>query len=94
MRANETNSEVKRQFSVRNRDVLMNPQSFNWLWSTLKSAVFGVNSSLPPLVGGGVGLVCESIGKLICSQIILTANSPGSVVKHTISPISHATLWA
>ena len=37
-----------------------------WLigwWSTLKSAVFGLSSSLPPLVGGGGGLVCESIGK-------------------------------
>ena len=26
-------------------------------WSTLKSAVFGLSSSLPPLVGGGGGLV-------------------------------------
>ena len=32
-------------------------------WSTLKSAVFGFSSSLPPLVGGGGGLVCESVGK-------------------------------
>ena len=31
--------------------------------STLKSAVFGLSSSLPPLVGGGGGLVCESVGK-------------------------------
>ena len=29
----------------------------------LKSAVFGLSSSLPPLVGGGGGLVCESVGK-------------------------------
>ena len=34
----------------------------NW-WSALKSAVFGLSSSLPPLVGGGGGLVCESVGK-------------------------------
>ena len=32
-------------------------------WSTLKSAVFGLSLSLPPLVGGGGGLVCESVGK-------------------------------
>ena len=32
-------------------------------WSTLKSAVFGLSSSLPSLVGGGGGLVCESVGK-------------------------------
>ena len=29
----------------------------------LKSAVFGLSSSLSPLVGGGRGLVCESVGK-------------------------------
>ena len=28
-----------------------------------KSAVFGLSSSLPPLVGGVSGLVCESVGK-------------------------------
>ena len=32
-------------------------------WSTLKSAVFGASSSLPPLVNEGGGLVCESVGK-------------------------------
>ena len=30
--------------------------------TTLKSAVFGFSSSLPPLVGGGGRLVCESFG--------------------------------
>ena len=40
----------------------MNVQSpYKW-WSTLKSAVFGTSSSLPPLVGGG-GLLCESVDK-------------------------------
>ena len=63
MRANETNSEVNRQFSARNWDVLMNAQSPHKWWSTLKSAVFGWSSSLPPLVGGGGELVCESAGK-------------------------------
>ena len=29
----------------------------------VKSAVFGSGSSLPPLVGWGGGLVCESVGK-------------------------------
>ena len=50
-------------FSDRNRDVLMNVQSLHRWWSTLKSAMFGLSSLLPPLVGGGGGLVCESVGK-------------------------------
>ena len=62
MRANETYSEAKRQFSDRNRDVLMNVQSPHKWWSTLKSAVFGSSSSLHPLVREGDGLVCESVG--------------------------------
>ena len=41
----------------------MNAQSPHKWWSTLKSAVFGVSSSLPPLVGTGGGLECESVGK-------------------------------
>ena len=61
MRANETYSEAKRQFSARNRDVLMNAQSPHKWWSTLKSSVFGLSSSLLPLVGGGGGLVFESV---------------------------------
>ena len=61
MRATETYSEVKLQFSARNRDVLMNAQSPHKLWSTLKSAVFGLSTSLPPLVGEGGGPVCESV---------------------------------
>ena len=63
VRANETYSEAKRQFSDRNRDVLMKVQSPRKWWSTLKSAVFGSSSSLPPLVSDGGGLVCESVGK-------------------------------
>ena len=53
----ETYSEAKRQFSDRNRDVLMNVQSPHKWWSTLKSAVFGSSSSLPSLVSEGGGLV-------------------------------------
>ena len=63
VRANETYSEAKRQFSDRNRDVLMNIQSPHKWWSTLKSAVFGSSSSLPQLISEGGGLVCESVGK-------------------------------
>ena len=63
MRANETYSEAKRLFSDRNRDFLMNVHSPQKWWSTLKSAVFGSSSSLPPLVSEGGGLLCESVGK-------------------------------
>ena len=63
MRVNGTYSEAKHQFSVRSRDVLMNAQSPHQWWSTLKSAMFGLNSSLPPYVGGGGRLMCESVGK-------------------------------
>ena len=58
-----TRSEAKRQFNSRNWDVLTYAQSTHKWWSTLKSAVFDLSSALPPLVGGGGGLVCESIGK-------------------------------
>ena len=63
MRASETYSEAKHQFSARNKDVLMNAQSPHKWWSTLKSAVFGLSSSLPLLAGGGGELVCISVGK-------------------------------
>ena len=66
MRANETYSVAKRQLNDRNRDVLMNVHYPHKWWSTLKSAVFGSSSSLPPLVSGfndDGGLVCESVGK-------------------------------
>ena len=63
MRANETYSEAKHQYSDRNRDVLMNVQFPHKWWSTLKSAVFDSSSSLPPLVREGGGLMCESVGK-------------------------------
>ena len=63
VRASEIYSEAKRLFSVRNRDVLLKAKSSHKWWSILKSAVFGVSSSLPPLVGEGGGLVCESVGR-------------------------------
>ena len=61
VRANKTYSEVKRQFSDRNRAVVMNVQSPHKWWSTLKSAVFGTSLSSPLLVNEGGGLVCESV---------------------------------
>ena len=63
MRDNVTYSKAKRQFSDRNGDVLINVNSPHKWWSTLKSAVFGLSSSMPPLVSEGGGLVCESVGK-------------------------------
>ena len=60
MRANETYSEAKSQFSDRNMDVLVNVQSLHKCWSTLNSAVFCSSLSLPPVVSEGGGLVCAS----------------------------------
>ena len=62
----------RHQFSVRNRAVLMNVQSPHKWWSTLKSAVFGTSSSLPPLVA--------LLVRLICCQIILRTSSPGRLL--------------
>ena len=59
MRANETNSKANHQFSDRNRDVLITVQSPHKWWSTLKSAVFGSSSSLPPLVSDKAVLLLE-----------------------------------
>ena len=80
VRANETYSGAKRQFSDRNRDVLMNDPSPHKWWSTLKSAVFGASSSVPPLVSEGGGLVCESVGKTDLLSTILTASNPGRLL--------------
>ena len=63
MRANETYSVASRQFSDRNRDVLMNVHSHHKWWSNLKSALFGLSSSLPSLVSEGGGLVRDSVSK-------------------------------
>ena len=39
----------------------MDVQYLDKWWSTHKSAVSVSSSALPPLVGGGGGLVCESV---------------------------------
>ena len=82
MRATETYSEAKRQFSDRNRNFLMNVHSLHKWWPTFKSVVFGSSSSLPLLVSEGGGLVCESVGEadrffffFFFCWIILTAST-------------------
>ena len=62
----------------------MNAQSPHQWWSTLKSAAF----ELPPLVGRGGRLVCESVGKAdLLSDHFNIKQSRGSV---DLSLISHA----
>ena len=79
-RVNETYSEAKHQFSVRNIDVLMNVQTLlsgGPLLSPLCSA--RVRHCL--LWSVRVGDWCVShLARLICCQIILTAHSPGSLL--------------
>jgi hypothetical protein len=41
----------------------MNAENSHKWWSTLKSAVFGSDSSLPPLISTGGGLVSDPGGK-------------------------------
>ena len=80
VRANESYSEAKRKFSDRNTDVLMNVLSPHKWWSTLKSAVFGSSSALPPLVSEGGNWCVSRLVRLICCRIILTASSPGRLL--------------
>ena len=80
MLANETYSEATHQFSVRKGDILMNALSSHKWWSTLRFAAFGLSSSLPPLVGGGGELVCESVGEAeLLSDHFDSMQSRGSV---------------
>ena len=80
VRANETYSEAKRQFSVRNRDVLMNVQYPHKWWSTLNSAVFTlVRHCLCSLVRV-VDWCVSRLVRLICCRIILTASTPGRLL--------------
>ena len=67
---NKVYAEAGRLFKIRNKDTLTNSECHHKCWSTLKSAVFGSSSSLAPLIGGGSGLVCESVEKAICCLII------------------------
>ena len=74
-----------RQFSVRNWDDLMNVQCPHKWWSTLKSAVNGSSpdSSLPPLIAVGGGLVCELVGK----ADMLSAHFNGKQSRDPVSAI-------
>ena len=47
VRANETNSEAKRQFCYRNKAVLMNVQSPHKWWSTLNPSYLGLGYVTP-----------------------------------------------
>ena len=55
------------------------PTPHMW-WYTLKSAVFGSSSSLPPFVGGRVDRWASRLVRLICCQIILMASSPENLL--------------
>ena len=78
VRTNETYSEAKRQFSDRNRDVLMNVQSPHKWWS--KSAVFGSGSSLPRSLVRLLDWCMTRLVRLICCRIILRPSSPGRML--------------
>ena len=80
VRANETYSKAKRQFSDRNRNVLMNVQSPHKWWSTLKSAEFGSSTSLPRSLVRVVDWCVSRLVRLTCCRIILTASSPGRLL--------------
>ena len=79
LRANATYSEAKRQFSDRNKAVLMNVHSPHKWWSTLKSAVFSTSSSLPSLFVRAVDWCVSLLVRLICCRIILTKQSSEAV---------------
>ena len=78
VRANEAYSEAKRQFSDRNRDVLMNVQSPHKWWSTLNvRCTVRVRHCLRALVRVAVDWCVSRLVRLICCWTILAASSPG-----------------
>ena len=83
VRANETYSEAKRQLTDRNRDVLMNVHSPHKWWSTLKSAVFGSCSSLPPIVSEGRWV------RLICWNSVVFFQPPSLLIGKIWVPVMH-----
>ena len=67
VRANET-SEAKRQFSIRNRDVLMNILSPHIWWFTHKSGVLGSKSSASRLLVWVVTWCSNRLERMICCR--------------------------
>ena len=55
--------QAERNYNNHARDILRNADNPHKWWSTLKSSVFGADSSLPPLIGTGGGLVSDSEAK-------------------------------
>ena len=74
----------------------MNVQSPHKWWSTLKSAVFGTSSSLPPLVNEGGGPVCESAGKadLMFYHFDSKQSREAVDLQHTCHPSPSLTIFA
>ena len=61
---------------------------------TLLSLLFGLSSSLPPLVGGGGGLVCESVGKAdLLSGHFDGKQSAGWLSARPMHVVEHLTSW-
>ena len=63
LRANETTRRASISLVLETWLFLLMPRLIVKWWSILKSALFGFSSSLLPHVGGGGGLVCESVSK-------------------------------
>ena len=62
-RANETYAVPEQEHRERAHKTLLQTNNSQKWWSTLKDAVFGARSSIPPLVGNGGALVSDSVGK-------------------------------
>lgn len=62
-RASVVYSVAEEKFNKRAVDVLRNTDNSHKWWSTLKSSVFGVDPSLPPLIGDGGSLVSDPVAK-------------------------------
>ena len=62
-RSNELHAVVEQEHRAKAHVTLLQTNNSHKLWSTLKGAVFGAHSSIPPLVGNGGALVSDSVGK-------------------------------
>ena len=59
----EIYATAEQDHRARARETMLSTNNSHKWWSTLKSAVFGARSSIPPLVGNGGSLVSDSVGK-------------------------------